>query len=283
MAKKVKRTWEDVTDEELKENVDRAILILKEFCPPEGYYLAFSGGKDSVCIKELANMAGVKYDAHYCVTTVDPPELMRFIRDEHKDVEWVKPPAGESLYKSVPKHGVPTRTVRWCCRIYKEHGGAGRITVVGVRHAESHNRSKYQIVAPCQKAWAKGKIFVSPIVHWSEEVVWAFIRKNNLPYCSLYDEGWKRLGCVVCPMLTKGQTQKNIARWPEKFEKMKDAITLSFEKSPALQSRFNSGEEVYEWWISRDQPYPKPREIVEADEPEEAAYYTDQFAEEDVL
>lgn len=45
--------------------VEVAIERLKAFEPEEGYYLAFSGGKDSVVIKELANIAGVKYDAHY--------------------------------------------------------------------------------------------------------------------------------------------------------------------------------------------------------------------------
>ena len=48
-----------------KDKVQVAIERLKTFEPPEGYYLVFSGGKDSVVIKALADMAGVKYDAHY--------------------------------------------------------------------------------------------------------------------------------------------------------------------------------------------------------------------------
>ena len=64
-----------------------AIDRLRAFEPPEGYYLAFSGGKDSVVIKALADMAGVKYDAHYNHTSVEPPELVQFVREHHKDVE----------------------------------------------------------------------------------------------------------------------------------------------------------------------------------------------------
>lgn len=60
--------------------VEVAIERLKAFEPKEGYYLAFSGGKDSVTVKALADMAGVKYDAHYNVTSVDPPELVRFVQ-----------------------------------------------------------------------------------------------------------------------------------------------------------------------------------------------------------
>lgn len=69
-----------------EDKVETAIKRIKMFEPEEGYYLCFSGGKDSVVIKALADMAGVKYDAHYSLTSVDPPELVRFIKDEHPDV-----------------------------------------------------------------------------------------------------------------------------------------------------------------------------------------------------
>lgn len=75
-----------------KDKVEIAIQRLQLFEPKEtGFYLAFSGGKDSVVIKELANMAGVKYDVHYNLTTIDPPELVYFIRKYHYDVIIDKP------------------------------------------------------------------------------------------------------------------------------------------------------------------------------------------------
>ena len=71
---------------ELLELERKAIERIKAFEPEEGYYLAFSGGKDSVVCKALLDMANVKYDATYRVTSVDPPELVRFIKDQHPDV-----------------------------------------------------------------------------------------------------------------------------------------------------------------------------------------------------
>lgn len=62
-----------------------SIERLKAFEPEEGYYLAFSGGKDSVVCKALLDMAGCKYDAVYRVTSVDPPELVRFIKEKHSE------------------------------------------------------------------------------------------------------------------------------------------------------------------------------------------------------
>ena len=55
---------------QLDEKIGEAVKRLRAFEPPEGYYLAFSGGKDSVVCKALCDLAGVKYDAHYRVTSV---------------------------------------------------------------------------------------------------------------------------------------------------------------------------------------------------------------------
>ena len=65
----------------------KAIERLKAFEPATGYYLAYSGGKDSDCIKILAQLAGVKYNAVHNLTTVDAPECitrqyMLFVKSE---------------------------------------------------------------------------------------------------------------------------------------------------------------------------------------------------------
>lgn len=78
---------------DLTEKVKASVERMKAFEPPDGYLLAFSGGKDSVVLKALADMAGVKYQAGYNVTSVDPPELVYFIREKYPDVEWNYPRA----------------------------------------------------------------------------------------------------------------------------------------------------------------------------------------------
>lgn len=62
------------------DKVADAIKLLQKHEPPEGYFLCFSGGKDSVVIYDLAVKSGVKFDAYHNITTVEPPELMKFIR-----------------------------------------------------------------------------------------------------------------------------------------------------------------------------------------------------------
>lgn len=142
---------------ELQEKVKKSIERLKAFEPPEGYYLAFSGGKDSVVCKALLDMAGVKYDATYRVTSVDPPELVRFIKTVHPDVKREVPRYAEdyknpklagkpiTMWNLIPEKLLPPhRMSRYCCEQLKESGGDGRLTVTGVRWEESPNRRENQ-------------------------------------------------------------------------------------------------------------------------------------------
>lgn len=122
-----------------------AIQRMKSFEPPEGYFLAFSGGKDSQCIYHLAQMAGVKFDAHYHVTSVDPPELIYFIREYYPDVIFDVPHDKNgkriSMWSLIRDAKIPpTRNMRYCCSWLKETNGNGRMTVTGVRWAESARR-----------------------------------------------------------------------------------------------------------------------------------------------
>lgn len=132
------------------DKVQIAIDRLKAFEPKDmPYWLAFSGGKDSCVILELAKMAGVRFEAHYNVTSVDPPELVRFVKKVHPEVSFDiphdkngKPISMWSLLKS--KSTPPTRTARYCCEKLKESSGKGTITITGVRWAESIRRRENQ-------------------------------------------------------------------------------------------------------------------------------------------
>ena len=232
--------------------VDISIAILNQFKPRgKPYLLAFSGGKDSVVLKRLADMAGVKYDPHYSMTTNDPPELTRFIRREHPDVVWDVP--DYNFFEGIRRKGLPGRTMRWCCRVYKEVGGAGRRTLLGLRAAESANRAKRGVVSACATRRAQ---FISPMMHWTDADVWDFIRAENVPYCSLYDEGFHRLGCVLCPF--EKHPEKQMERWPVFFRLAREAAIDYYARSEACQARWANGDDYYAWWISRTEPYPNP-------------------------
>ena len=278
----------------LHQLIDKSIERLTGFEPEEGYYVAFSGGKDSIVVKQLMKMAGVRFDAHYSTTSVDPPELVRFIKDVHPDVSREIPRDADgnpiTMWKLIPKKRLPpTRLSRYCCQILKEDKGYGRLTVTGVRWAESlrrknshgvvtlvggqreepllsdpnfkrtvqggviltnDNADSRKVVETC---YQRHKTTLNPIIDWEDSDVWNFIRSERIPYCSLYDEGFARLGCVGCPMATVAGRQREFARWPKYYQQYLrtfERMLVEREKRGLDNTGWEKPEDVMHWWLN---------------------------------
>ena len=123
------------------ELIRKAEKLALAYDPENGYYNTFSGGKDSQCLYHIVKLAGVKHKTHMNLTSVDPPEVIRFVKTQYPDVDLIKPE--KSIYQyAVDMKILPTMRVRWCCAKFKESAGAGKVTLIGIRHAESPRRAK---------------------------------------------------------------------------------------------------------------------------------------------
>lgn len=246
----------------LQEKIDRAIEVLRENEPKDskGYALAFSGGKDSCVIKQLAIEAGVKFNAFYSVTTIDPPELVHFIKEHHKDVEWLRNPKGGFFKRLIERGYFPSMFARWCCAEFKEQSIKGyKARVIGVRASESARRAKRWKEKVEDFVKSDCEYIICPIVYWTDEDVWDFIRSRKLSYCELYDEGFRRLGCINCPMASAKTRKAQLERDPQFLKAYLRASELMWARwhnhinrngRPHVASRFKSGKEWYDYWVS---------------------------------
>lgn len=244
----------------LEEKIEKAIELIRCFekqalnLSDEGYYVCFSGGKDSIVLAKLFEMAGVKYTLNYSNVTIDPPELVQFIKRKYPQAIWHNPK--KNLPMMMVDIGMPpTRLRRWCCLHYKERGGDGLSKATGVRAQESSRRKG--LWKTINKDRDNGLPIICPILYWTDENIWEFIHSNSMPYCSLYDEGFKRLGCVGCPMANK-QRKSQFARWPKYEQMWRRGFKAMFDKYKGLPKKngelrsmeiFNSADEWFDWWM----------------------------------
>lgn len=258
----------------LEEKVEKAIMYFQEFekealrrDPANGYYLCDSYGKDSCVILELAKRSGVRFQAHHNLTTLDPPELVLFGRKHHPDTVVHKPDVPMLKRLTLKSNGPPTRLARWCCEEYKETHGTNTVRVFGVRAAESNRRkAQWRVWTPHR---ATDSFVLNPILYWTDEDVWRFLKTNGIPYCSLYNEGWARLGCIGCPMAGDGR-KKEFARWPKYEVAWKNAFRKfwnSWHGVPREDGKprwfdcprpngavFKGWQDLWDWWMEENQP-----------------------------
>ena len=248
--------------------------------------LCYSGGKDSDVLLQLAINSGIDFEVLHNHTTIDAPETVYHIRNTFKKLELqgikctIEKPTykGErvTMWSLIPmKMFPPTRIVRYCCTVLKERGGRNRAIATGVRRAESIARSKRGIYEDYNSAKKKkiilnndnddkrrwfercqkqAKTIINPIVDWNDENIKDYIQSEKIDLNPLYCEGFRRVGCVGCPMAGKHRYVE-FRRYPtykkayiHAFDRMLSA-RIANEKD---KTKWQTGYDVFRWWLEED-------------------------------
>ena len=204
-----------------EQNVQSAIRLLRSIPKDGPIELAYSGGKDSDVLLELAKMAGVEVVPIYRQTSIDPPGTTAHVKANGVEVRRPK----ETMLAMIERSGTPTMLRRWCCQRLKEYPIHARV-IIGVRRSESKARAERYSEPEACRVYGKGVRVRQyyPLLWWSDEDVERFIAERGIKCHPLYyDENGRfrverRLGCVGCPMSQRG------AR--EGFKKMPKLLAL---------------------------------------------------------
>lgn len=218
----------------------------------EGQYVlvCFSGGKDSIVTEALIRMSGISFLLNSTLTGIDPPQVIKFIREYYPKCTFVRP--RQSFWHLLTTHNPPGGTgrgIKWCCTKIKEMPSNAipvKNRVLGIRAEESPARAKYGRINQI-----RDQIHFYPIFHWKEWHIWEFIKQHNLVYPKLYDDGFDRIGCVICP---NHHNRHELYRehWPNHFKCFEKYVRIWWHKRQ-LQGKImwhNTADEFLKDWYA---------------------------------
>lgn len=234
---------------ELQKKIDQSIRLLKVACKGKQVEVAYSAGKDSDVILQLAKEAEIDFVPIYKMTTIDPPGTIQHAKENGCEIRRPE----KTFFQLVREKGLPSRFARFCCAYLKEYKIMDNV-ILGVRRAESAKRAKiYKEPTQC-RIYRNGEHVnqIFPILDWTDEDVKNFIFDRGIKCHSLYyDEKGefqvgRRLGCIGCPLGSKARDDFN--RYPKFVKAYIDAARVFLD---AKEGRREKHKDEYVYFYSR--------------------------------
>jgi phosphoadenosine phosphosulfate reductase len=236
-------------------NTIRGIISRKEYRNMP-VYVSFSGGKDSLVVLDLtqASLKQRELKAFFLNTGIEFPETIEFVRNfcQERGISLNEANAGSAFREQVGKFGPPAKDFRWCCKVCKlasagdfdtgnkasfskGNSEVAYLTIDGKRKHESFSRAR--IAASETNPFVPAQLNIFPIRNWKAIEVWLYIYWRKLSYNPLYDLGFERVGCWLCPSALAAEYSRVKDLHPEMYTKW-NAFLLKWAKSRGLSEKF---------------------------------------------
>lgn len=219
------------------------------------FYVAFSGGKDSVVAFDLVQRAlpHNQMKVLFGDTGMEFPDTYRVMdlikeKCEELGIEYLRASSKLNTEQTWRLFGPPAVTNRWCCSVHKtspqimllqeQTGNQGftGMAFTGIRGDESVSRSEYDDVNYGSKH--RGQYSCHPILEWNSAELFDYIYQENLILNEAYKKGNTRAGCLVCPMSSGKHEYLKAQCYPAEVDRLVEKIKSTTGKS------FSEGELV---------------------------------------
>lgn len=228
------------------------------------YYVAFSGGKDSVVtfdiirralphndIKVLFGDTGMEFSDTY--------KLVEKVKDicKEEDIEFIVSKSHLDPHESWRQYGPPSTVTRWCCSVHKtspqilllreitKKPDFTGMAFVGVRASESVSRSDYDYIGVGEKH--KGQLSCNPILEWNSAELYIYLYSQKLPLNDAYKKGNNRAGCLVCPNVSEKNSFFRRACYAEEYDKFISIIEDLYKEKLQTKDRIREFIENTGW------------------------------------
>lgn len=218
------------------------------------FYVAFSGGKDSVVALDMVQRA-LPHEAFKVVfgdTDMEFPTtlaLINDIRDDCKEngITFIHAKSQMRSLDSWKVFGPPSRRIRWCCTVHKTAPVINKLCelygfnnlhammTTGVRAEESFARSSYDMISMGKKL--EGQYSFHPLLYWSSGEIFLHIFGNHLRLNEAYKLGFNRVGCIICPNSSERHEYMKKCSFPDLVKAYTDIIAETCAKDLSGDNR----------------------------------------------
>ncbi|RLG26314.1 phosphoadenosine phosphosulfate reductase [Methanosarcinales archaeon] len=213
--------------------------------------VSYSGGKDSLATLMLVQdtLTDTDFDVLFVDTGLEFPETVRNVEEVTRayNLNLVSTSAGNRFWETFDELGPPSVATRWCTLVCKltpikelieKHYPEGCLTFIGQRKYESSARAKSEHV--WKNHHVENQIGASPIQNWTAMHVWLYLFSKDAPYNRLYEKGFDRIGCWLCPSAEMADIMHSRESHPElwkRYDYALDRVVGKDEPPPTMVPR----------------------------------------------